>query len=79
MQKIRIIVFYCFGTKFKDKQTTFGPPEASCGGLVPSSILMEKLSTKSGVSIKQTFVYFLEISTSEPEKQCSLICVTKES
>lgn len=47
-KKIRIIVFCCFGTKFKDKQTTFGPPEASCV-LVPSSVVTEKFSTKSGV------------------------------
>ena len=47
--KIRIIVFCCFGTKFKDKQTTFGLPETSCCVLVPFSVLTEKLSTKSGV------------------------------
>lgn len=72
--EIRIIVFCCFGTKFKDKQTTFGPPEASCFVPVPSSALVEKLSTKSGVSIKWAWVCFLEINTSEQQTQCSLIC-----
>lgn len=75
---MRIIVVYCLGTRFKDKQTTFGPSEASWDVLLPSSVLLENYSTKPGVEIKWTFVWFLEIYTSEEKKQGScLICIRK--
>lgn len=64
----------CFGTKFKDKQTTFQPPEASCSS--PCSFLRsaDTSGTESGVEMKETFACLPQINTFIFSPRFTFIC-----
>lgn len=74
-RKTGIIVVYCFGTGFKDKQPTSGGPQKLPGVFFFLPLLFSWRTSPPSLELElnKTFVWFREISTSEQKKSGELL------